>query len=188
MHPRSEDSTTEQHGSAGGGARAFVVVVMGVAGSGKTTIGSALAAAMGASFVDADALHPQANIAKMHAGVPLDDADRAPWLERVRAVIEEALIKGSRLVVACSALRDRYRHALARDKEPIAFVLLDAPKSVLAARLAARSGHFFDPSLLDSQLETLERPEGAVVVDATQPVEEVATRILTELPIPQISP
>src|SRR4051794_7670812 len=94
---------------------AKTIVLVGVAGSGKTTVGRALAAALGTRFVDADDLHTPANIAKMRAGVPLDEEDRAPWLERIRGILEESFASGEGLVIACSALRDRYRHALAKE-------------------------------------------------------------------------
>ena len=143
----------------------MIVVVMGVSGAGKTTIGQALAAALGWPFVEADDLHPPANVAKMARGEPLDDADRAPWLEAVAARMR-ALDDG---VVACSALRARYRDVL-RVRPDVRFVLLDVPPALLEERLAARRGHFMPPSLLTSQLATLERPADAVAIDGAPPV------------------
>jgi gluconokinase len=128
---------------------------MGVSGSGKTTVGRLIAGEIGAKFIDGDDLHPEANIAKMAAGKPLDDADREPWLE---AIAEEFARAGEEsLVVACSALKKSYRETIRQADPSVRFVFLEGPREVLAARLAARSsGHFMPPSLLQSQLETLE--------------------------------
>ncbi|WP_438354618.1 gluconokinase [Microbacterium sp. CJ88] len=128
------------------------IVVMGVSAAGKTTVGRGVASALGFSFIDADDLHPAANVAKMASGVPLTDADRAPWLDAVGG----ALAGSDGVVVACSALRRVYRDRI-RDAAPDAFfVFLDADPAILRARIAARSGHFMPPALLDSQLATLE--------------------------------
>jgi carbohydrate kinase (thermoresistant glucokinase family) len=126
---------------------------MGVSGSGKSTVGAELAARLGVPFVDGDALHPVANVAKMAAGIPLDDADRWPWLDAVGARLAE-----SRVVVACSALRRSYRDRLRAAAPDVRFVLLDGSRELLAARTGARLDHFMPPALLDSQLATLERP------------------------------
>lgn len=151
------------------------MVVMGASGSGKTTVGLALAARTGARFVDADDLHPAANLRKMTDGIPLTDADRGPWLDAVGAELAEP---GT--VVACSALRRTYRERLRTLAPDAAVVHLDAPREVLAERMARREGHFMPPALLDSQLETLEPPsagEGALIVDATHTVDEIVDRI-----------
>jgi len=149
------------------------VVVMGVSGSGKTTVGAALADALGLRFVDGDALHPAANVAKMAAGIPLDDADRAPWLDAIGAVLADGPV-----VVACSALKRAYRDRL-RDVAPeLQLVFLDGSPALLASRMAARPGHFMPTSLLDSQLATLERPdpdEHALTADIAAPAEEIVT-------------
>lgn len=136
-----------------------VFLVMGVSGAGKTTVGAALAARLGAPFLDADDLHPAANRAKMAAGVALDDADRAPWLDAVGAAIEGWVREGSGGVVACSALRRRYRDRLRAADPALVLVFLELDAATLAARLAARRGHYFAPSLLPSQLALLEPPE-----------------------------
>lgn len=145
-----------------------LLVVMGVSGSGKTTIGSLLADRLGLAFVDADDLHPAANIAKMAAGHPLDDDDRRPWLARVGRRLHEA--EGTGLVVACSALRRDYRDQI-RAAEPNAeFVYLEASKALLDARVRGRHGHFMPVRLLGSQLDTLEplqADEGGVTVHLT---------------------
>jgi gluconokinase len=153
----------------------MVVVAMGVTGSGKTTVGEELASELGWTFHDADDFHPPANKAKMHAGIPLTDEDRWPWLRAIRRAIESALAEGRGAVVACSALKASYRAALAGGLAGVRFVLLDGPRDLLADRLASRKGHFMNPELLDSQIATLERPSDALVVDiARPPAEQVA--------------
>jgi len=139
------------------------LVVMGVSGCGKTTLGAALAARLGAGFVDADDLHPPANRAKMARGEALTDEDRAPWLDLVTGVLRDR----APVVVACSALRRAYRDRL-REAGKVRFLHLAAPREVIAARLAARQGHFMPASLLDSQYATLEPPgpDEAVTLDA----------------------
>jgi gluconokinase len=144
----------------------MVIVVMGPAASGKTTIGSRLAAAVGCPFYDGDDFHPPANVALMRAGLPLGDAERVPWLAALAALIARCVAGGAPAVLACSALRRAYRRTLvagvAEEARPAAvrFVYLHADPALLAARLAGRPGHFFDPALLPSQLAALEEPEG----------------------------
>jgi len=129
------------------------VVVMGVAGAGKTTIGELLAEQLGARFVDADDLHPPANVAKMAAGTPLDDRDRAPWLRRVR----DELAGRAPVVVTCSALKRAHRDVI-RDRVDATFVFLDVEREVVDRRVAERSGHFMKSEMVASQFDTLERP------------------------------
>lgn len=158
---------------------------MGPAGSGKTTVGRLVAGALGVPFADADDFHSPASIEKMRAGRPLDDADRAPWLTRLAALIEES--KGSGLVLACSALKARYRATLEPPAAPGApsgalFVAyLSVPREELARRLALRAGHFAGPSLVDSQLATLEPPLPESTFDGTLAPELVAARIATSV-------
>ncbi|MEX2520814.1 MAG: gluconokinase [Paracoccaceae bacterium] len=136
--------------------RARLICVMGVAGCGKTTVGEALAEALGAEFLEADRLHPATNIARMSAGTPLTDDDRWPWLDAVGAAAPRA----GRAVIACSALRRVYRERLASGAgEPIFFVHLTGPKAEIASRMGLREGHFMPTTLLDSQFATLEPPE-----------------------------
>jgi gluconokinase len=159
-----------------------VIVIMGVAGSGKTTVGRALADALGWAFVDADDFHPPASRAKMAAGLGLDEPDRAPWLAALRAEIERRQAAGKPTVLACSALRAAYREALAAGDPHVRFVHLVAPPEVLAARLAAREGHFAGRALLESQLETLEAPgEEVATLDATRAVPELVGEIRARL-------
>jgi gluconokinase len=158
-----------------------VIVVMGVAGSGKTTVGEALAAALGWRFVDADAHHPPANIAKMARGEPLDDGDRWPWLDRLRGIIDGALAggdgSGHGLVLACSALKASYRDRLAGGAGGrVRFVYLAGTPELFRARLSQRPGHFMKARMLESQLATLEPPADAVTVDASLPVAEIVAR------------
>ncbi|MGA7148285.1 MAG: gluconokinase [Microbacterium sp.] len=152
------------------------VVVMGVSGCGKSTIAIALAEQIGGVYIDADDLHPSSNVAKMAAGVPLTDEDRMPWLALVADAIATETAAGRRAVVACSALRHRYRDVLRAAGGEVFFVHLDGPPELLASRMSTREEHFMPPALLASQLATLERLEpdeqGAVVsIDA--PVEHI---------------
>lgn len=135
-----------------------VVVLMGVSGVGKTAVGRRVADWLGWQFFDADDLHPPANVAKMQRGEGLTDADREPWLRSVRRLIEECLVAEAPAVLACSALKASYRTRLRGSDMRVAIVWLDAPRPVIADRLAARQGHFAGPSLLASQLGTLEPP------------------------------
>jgi carbohydrate kinase (thermoresistant glucokinase family) len=158
------------------------VVVMGVAGSGKTTVGAALADRLGVRFVDADDHHPPANVDKMRRGVPLDDADRAPWLERLHDVLQAAVAQGPGVVLACSALTRAARRGLAAGT-PVRFVYLQVDEDRLAARLRARTHHFMSPDLLASQLATLEEPgeNEALTVDGDRPVDAVVDEIAAHL-------
>ena len=162
----------------------MIVVVAGVSGSGKTTVGSLLADRLGWPFTDADALHPAANIAKMHAGHPLSDADRRPWLARVGARMDAYAASGRSAVLACSALKHSYREQLLAGRPEARMVFLYATREVLEARLGTRHGHFFPAALLDSQLADQECPEPAedvVVLEATIPPEQAVDAIIQRL-------
>ena len=158
-----------------------LVVVMGVAGSGKSTLGRALAKALEAPFCDADDLHPPANKERMQQGLPLDDAHRWPWLELVHARLRAAAVRPRGLVLACSALKQVYRDRLAEGLPGLVFVHLHADRDTLARRLQRRHGHFFPASLLDSQLDTLEPPDAAIACDATRPLAELTAELVLRL-------
>lgn len=151
------------------------MVVMGVSASGKTTVGVALARALGLPFIEGDALHSAANIEKMSHGVPLNDADRAPWLAAVAATLADARRFPRGVVVACSALKASYRDRLREAAPSLRFVFLDASPALVEARMAARHDHFMPASLATSQFATLERPTAAerdaATLDAAKPVE-----------------
>jgi gluconokinase len=153
-----------------------VIILMGVAGVGKTTLGKRLAEELGWRFFEGDDFHPPANVAKMAAGVPLTDADRLPWLERLRGLVAEALAREEDVVLSCSALRRSYRQLLTVDPCRVRWVYLRGPQELIASRLGSRTGHFMPPSLLDSQLAALEAPEDALTVEVTPgPAEVIAT-------------
>jgi carbohydrate kinase (thermoresistant glucokinase family) len=156
-----------------------LVVLMGVAGSGKSTVGPRLARELGLPFVDADDMHSDAAKAEMAAGRPLDDAARRPWLDRLHAVLVEHRAGG--LVLACSALKDSYREQLAAGVPGVAFVALVAPPQVLEARLAQRPDHFAGPTLLPSQLLDLELGGDTIPIDCTQPIEAVTTAVASAI-------
>lgn len=163
--------------------RTDCVVLTGVSGSGKTTIGRALAGRTGRDFLDSDSLHDAASVAKLRGGTPLTDADRQGWLRRVREWVDGH----PHSVVACSALRRAHRDTLRQAARPVWFCQLDLPYDVLAARLERRTGHFASPDILPSQLATLEplQPdEPGRVVDGTGPVEEVVDRVAAALGSP----
>jgi gluconokinase len=163
---------------------AIVVVVMGVAGSGKTTVGAALAEALGWRFVDGDDYHPAGNVAKMARGEPLEDADRWPWLDRLRAIIVMTLTgEEPPLVLACSALRQIYRERLAGEDAGgrVRFVYLAGSPDLFRGRLARRVAHFMKPQMLDSQMATLEIPRDAITVDASLPLAEVVRQVKARL-------
>jgi gluconokinase len=160
----------------------MIVVLMGVTGSGKTTVGKALAANLGWKYFDADQFHPVTNVAKMRAGVPLDDADRQPWLETLAQLISDNIHAGESAVLACSALKQRYRDTLSISDE-VRFVYLKGDRTMIAERLRARRDHYMNPKLLDSQFETLEEPEDALAIDVTLPVDAIVQKIRTALKI-----
>jgi len=164
----------------------MIVLVMGVSGSGKTTIGERLAARLGCGFSDADQFHSPANKAKMSRGIALTDADRQPWLLAIRAAMDEQRRQGRDHVFACSALKRRYRELLRGADDDLRLVYLQGPPDLLARRLRQRKGHFFAPELLADQLATLEPPgpDEALVMDIRQPPEVIVERISAALGSP----
>jgi gluconokinase len=157
------------------------VVVMGVTGVGKTTIGRRLAAALGVPFLDADDFHDDAAKAKMHAGIPLTDADRLPWLDRLNHALREHASTGA--VLACSALTAAYRQRLTAGVAGVRFLVLTGDPSVIRARIDARRGHFAGADLLPSQLATLEPPPNAVTVDVDGTLADTTARALAALKV-----
>jgi len=156
------------------------IVVMGVSGTGKSTVGSALAQALGLRFVEGDDLHPESNVDKMAHGIPLTDDDRAPWLDRIAEELHRPV------VVTCSALRRVYRDRLRRAAPDLALVYLHGPRELLAERMGARPGHFMPTTLLDSQLATLEAPtpdENAIEMDVVLTPAEIVERVAARLAI-----
>lgn len=165
------------NGPAAATAAGFRVVVMGVSGSGKTTVGALVAAELGGDYVDGDALHPPVNIDKMSRGVPLEDDDRRPWLAEVGARLEQARRDGETLVVGCSALKRSYRDVIRAGAPEVVFVHLHGSRDLLWDRMKVRPGHFMPVSLLDSQLATLEllgEQERGRVFDVSESPETLA--------------
>jgi gluconokinase len=159
----------------------MIVIVMGVTGAGKTTVGRLLATELGAEFIDADDYHPPANVAKMRSGTPLDDTDRAPWLARLNAMLGERESAGRGVVLACSPLKAAYRCKLVEGLTKVRLVHLTGSESLLRERLDARHGHYMNPRLLDSQLATLEEPGDAITIDIFQSPAEMVRAIRSAL-------
>jgi gluconokinase len=158
-----------------------ILVIMGVSGSGKSTVAKPLAARLGWTFQEGDDLHPPANIAKMKAGIALTDADRAPWLDAIAAWIDRQAALDAPGVVTCSALKRAYRDMLDKGRPQVRFIYLRGVESLIAARMEAREGHFMPPALLDSQFADLEPPaddENAIDIDIDRPVEAQVEAIL----------
>lgn len=157
-------------------------VVMGVSGCGKSTVGKLIAEALNARYAEGDSFHPPANVEKMRGGQPLDDDDRAPWLAAMAAAIRDWNTKGETVVLACSALKRRYRDVL-RSGGDVRFIHLAGDKALIAARLAARTGHYMPPTLLDSQFATLEPPgdDEAITVSVDGSAEMIAQRALERI-------
>ncbi len=158
----------------------MIVVLMGVSGSGKTTIGTLLAERLGTVFADADDYHPKANKEKMAAGQPLNDEDRQPWLETLNGVMQGWFTSGKGGVLACSALKEKYRETLAAHMQEgaVSFVLLDGSPEMIAERLAQRQHEYMNPNLLASQLATLEKPKDAFTVVNDKAPGEIVDEIL----------
>ena len=160
------------------------IIVMGVSGSGKSTVGIALAGRLGWPYEDADKFHPPGNVAKMSAGHPLTDEDRRPWLRAIATEIDRVRATGGRAVIGCSALRRIYRDTLIHGRSDVRLVYLEGTKALIAERLARRKGHFMPPGLLDSQFATLEPPtenERPVSVSIARPINKVVDQILRQL-------
>jgi len=161
----------------------MILIAMGVSGAGKTRIGELLAERLGCTFTDGDAFHSQSNKDKMHRGIALTDDDRWPWLRTIRAAIEEKQRAGETAVFTCSSLKRSYRDVLRGNDRDVCFVYLKGTYDLLHERIATRTGHFFDPSLLKSQLETLEEPgpDEAVEVSIDMTPEQIVDEALRKL-------
>ena len=162
----------------------MVILLMGVTGSGKTTVGQALAESLRWQFIDADDFHPPSNVAKMRAGIPLDDADRAPWLAALRTHIVGWLNLEANVVLACSALKQAYRDEVVVSPD-VRLVYLRGSSQLITARLRERHGHYMDPNLLSSQFATLEEPRDALVVDVDTSVDEIVKQIRKGVRVPR---
>jgi gluconokinase len=158
----------------------MIAIVMGVTGSGKTSVGRLLAQQLGWEFADADDFHPSANVEKISHGIPLTDEDRAPWLDRLRIQITNWIVNGQNAVLACSALKRTYRQELSVGPE-VRFVYLKGSAELIAQRLRLRRGHFADEKILASQFTDLEEPEAAVTVDISQTPEKIVAEIRERL-------
>jgi gluconokinase len=162
----------------------MVIVLMGVSGSGKTTVGKILAERLGWTFLEGDDFHPPGNVEKMRAGVPLTDADRKPWLADLRERVDAACTRGENAVLACSALKHSYRDYLEKhEPECVRYVYLHGSEELMRERLAGRKGHYMNPKLLHSQFDALEAPADALRVEVTGTPEAIAEQIRRELDV-----
>jgi gluconokinase len=157
------------------------LIIMGVSGSGKTSFGKALAQRSGWMYYDADDFHTPENIARMTSGIPLDDADRAPWLAKLHDLIHTCLSEMHPAVLACSALKERYRQALVEGNPGVQIVYLKGSYELIWPRLANRKGHYMKAEMLQSQFAALEEPQQALVIDAALPEEKIVGQIITAI-------
>lgn len=155
-------------------------IVMGVSGSGKTSVGKTLAEHLGWDFYDADDFHPPENIAKMANGIPLDDTDRAPWLTALHDLISSSLTQKKPGVLACSALKERYRQQLMNGNEGVQLVYLKGSYDLIWSRMIARKEHYMKPHMLHSQFDALEEPANALTIDISMPVKKILSKILEQ--------
>lgn len=157
------------------------LIVMGVSGSGKSTVGKLLAEKLGCPFYDGDDFHPAANVEKMSQGIPLNDDDRAGWLAALAELIRGSLQRGEGGVLACSALKQRYRDQLCVDPTQVKFVYLKGSYELIKARMQARAGHYMKPGMLDSQFAALEEPEDAIIVEITHSPKKIVAEVQRQL-------
>ncbi len=157
------------------------VIVMGVSGSGKSRVGKLLAEKLGWDFYDADDFHPPANVKKMADGIPLDDSDRAPWLASLHDLISSNLMKNRPGVLACSALKERYRQQLIDRNTDVNLVYLKGSYDLIWSRMADRKEHYMQPEMLQSQFDTLEEPLHALTIDISRPIDEILSKVLEQI-------
>jgi gluconokinase len=157
------------------------VILMGVAGSGKTAVGKQLAQKLDWIFLDADDFHPPANIEKMKHGIPLNDEDRAPWLQRLHDELQQQMADGHSVILACSALKESYRKVLRDEVSPPTFVYLDVDPETIRDRLQHRTAHFFPKQLMESQFAALEKPKDAIIIDARKEFDAVVDHVIDAL-------
>jgi gluconokinase len=162
----------------------MIIVIMGVSGVGKTTVGELLSQQTGWAFYDADSFHSPANIEKMRSGVPLTDEDRWPWLDRLNAVLRDAERKGESVILACSALKQRYRDRIAQGVTTVRWVHLAGAFELIKQRIDARKGHYMTAKLLESQFAALERPLDALEIDVSADPEQLAANVSSALALP----
>jgi gluconokinase len=187
IYERLRELSRDHPGRAGNDGRAdqgeeheLIIVLMGAAGAGKTTVGSALAHTLGWRFIDADAFHSPAHIEKIRAGHALTDSDRQPWLAHINAALLAIDHEGASAVLACSALRESYRRALSHGVADMRWVFLDANAQLLDERLRARRDHFAGPDIVESQLDILEPPTNGITLSANQPIDALVAAIRTQ--------
>jgi gluconokinase len=156
------------------------LIIMGVSGSGKTSVGEALAKELGWPFFDGDSFHPEANVKKMSAGIPLNDDDRKPWLERLHDLMKGQLEEGKSVIIGCSALKESYRHIL-RGNLNVRFVYLEGSFELIMERMQKRKDHFMKATMLESQFETLEVPKDAITVSIADPIEVIIQKVIQHL-------
>ncbi len=157
------------------------LILMGVSGSGKTSVGKALAEQLNWDFYDADDFHPPENVARMAGGIPLDDSDRTPWLASLHDLISSSLKQNKSGVLACSALKDRYRQQLLEGNDGVQLVYLKGSYDLIWSRMETRTDHYMKPHMLKSQFETLEEPTHALVIEISSPVDEIIQEILQRI-------
>jgi gluconokinase len=159
----------------------WIVILMGVSGSGKTTIGQLLAKELGWQFYEGDAFHPRHNVDKMQRGIPLNDEDRMPWLEALRKLIDHLLAQSQRAVITCSALKQTYREGLIEGHPHVTFVYLHGSYKLIHQRLESRDHHFMNPDLLASQFRTLEKPDDVPLANVADPPDVIVDKIIHRL-------
>ncbi len=161
---------------------ARAIILMGVSGSGKTSVGKGLSAALGWPFYDGDDYHPQVNIEKMARGIPLKDQDRQPWLEKLHRLIVEHLDANKSLILASSALKAKYRQTLGAERDDVVFVYLKGSFDLIYSRMQNRNQHYMRAEMLHSQFDALEEPQNALTISIEKPVEQIVKEIIKKLP------